>query len=159
MSTGSLGHGFGVACGIAHGLKLKRALPLVFCIIGDAECYEGSIWESALFAAHNRLNNLIVFLDRNYLGATDFTEDMCGLEPLEDKWEAFGWDTARIDGHDFDEIRTALGNYRGRVSSQPYMIICDTVKGKGIDMISNKPLWHSKTPTGAIAAEAMEELG
>jgi len=158
LTTGSLGHGLGVAAGMAHGLKLKRELPFVFCIIGDAECYEGSIWETAAFASHNRLNNLVVFLDRNCLGATDFTENACSLEDFEAKWDAFGWDTVRIDGHSFVELAQVLHNVKGRSSTQPLMIICDTIKGKGIEELTNAPLWHSKTPTGEQAKQAMEEL-
>jgi len=158
LTTGSLGHGLGVAAGMAHGLKLKRELPFVFCVIGDAECYEGSIWETAVFASHNRLNNLIVFLDRNCLGATDFTENMCALEDLEAKWDAFGWDTVRINGHSFVELAQVLRNVKGRPSTQPYMIICDTIKGKGIKELTNAPLWHSKTPTGDHAKELLEGI-
>jgi len=146
LSTGSLGHGLGVATGMAISLKLNRKLPLVFCILGDAECYEGSVWESALLAAHQHLNNLIAFVDRNYLGATDFTENACALEPLEDKWKAFGWDTARINGHDPTTLITTLGNYRARLSRKPRVIILDTVKGNGVDFLENAPLWHSRTP-------------
>jgi len=158
LSTGSLGHGLGVAAGMAMALKLNRALPLVFCIIGDAECYEGSIWESAAVAAHNRLNNLVVFLDRNQLGATDFTENMCALEPLTDKWTAFGWEVDRIDGHDILAIYKALGNYRGRCSTKPHIIICDTVKGHGLPMTENAPLWHSRAPVGDDLVAAEKEL-
>ncbi len=157
LSTGSLGHGLGVSCGMALGLKLKNELPLVFCILGDAECYEGSIWEAALVASHNNLNNLIVFLDRNCLGATDFTENMCALEPFEEKWLSFGWDTARINGHSFAELEIALRNIRGRKSNKPYIIICDTIKGNGIKELENSPFWHSRCPSPEHAAKILEE--
>lgn len=157
LSTGSLGLGLGVGCGMAYGLKLYRKLPLVWVLLGDAECYEGSIWESALFAAHNHLNNLVVIIDRNCLGATDFTENMCGLENLAAKWKAFGWDVHRIPGHDIGVLLDSFSAMRRRSTRNPTVFICDTTKGNGLDYM-NDPLWHSRTPSGELAKQAMEEL-
>lgn len=158
ITCGSLGHGFGIAAGMALAIKKDRELNLVFSILGDGECYEGSIWETAMFASHNRLNNLIAFVDRNYLCVTDFTENLIALEPMEDKWQSFGWDVLRIDGHDFEQILLACENIRSRRSERPLMIICDTIKGEGIDFISNVPLWHGIAPTGEDADKAKAAL-
>lgn len=148
ITSGSLGHGFGVAAGIALGAKMDNELYLTFTLIGDGECYEGSIWEAAMFASHNRLNNLIAIMDRNYLCVTDFTENLIELESLEDKWSSFGWKVNRIDGHSFESILGALDNIRSRRSSRPLLIIADTVKGEGIEHISNNPPWHGLAPIG-----------
>lgn len=158
ITCGSLGQGFGVAAGIALSAKMNRDIFLTYAILGDGECYEGSIWETAMFASHNKLNNLVVFVDRNYLCVTDFTENLVALEPMTDKWSSFGWDVKRIDGHDFNSIFTALENIRSRRSVKPLVIIADTVKGKGIDLISNVPLWHGSAPSGDEAVRAETEL-
>jgi transketolase len=154
ITSGSLGHGFGVAAGIALGARMDRELYLTFCLLGDGECYEGSIWETALFAAHNRLNNLVAIIDRNYLCVTDFTENLIALEPFEDKWKAFGWDVLRLDGHDHGRILEALADVRGRRSTRPLAVIADTVKGKGIESLCFDPLWHGVAPRGKTAREA-----
>ncbi len=151
ITSGSLGQGFGVASGIALGAKMNKDLYLVFALLGDGECYEGSVWETAMFASHNRLNNLIAIVDRNYMCATDFTEELLALEPLDDKWKSFGWDVCRINGHSFENILEALGNPRSRRSVKPLVIIADTVKGEGIECISNNPLCHGIAPKGKEA--------
>ena len=154
ITSGSLGHGLGIAAGIALGAKMNRELYLVFTLLGDGECYEGSIWEAAMFASHNRLNNLIAIIDRNYLCVTDFTENLIELEPLEDKWKAFGWNVLRIDGHSFESILGAMSSLRSRRDSKPLVIIADTVKGEGVECISNNPLWHGAAPEGKEAEVA-----
>lgn len=146
LTVGSLGQGFGVSAGIALALKMNREMPLVFSILGDGELYEGSIWETAMFASHNNLNNLIAIIDRNYICATGFTEETVGLEPLVDKWESFGWDVIRIDGHNFEDIFNSFDSIRSRISTKPLVIIADTIKGKGIEHISDQPLWHGVPP-------------
>lgn len=151
ITSGALGHGFGVAAGIALGARMNRELYLVFALLGDGECYEGSIWETAMFASHNNLNNLVAVIDRNYLCVTDFTENLIALEPLADKWASFGWDVKRINGHSFEDILNALTYVRSRRTSKPLVVIADTVKGEGIECISNIPLWHGMTPTGEKA--------
>lgn len=154
ISCGSLGHGFGIAAGVALGAKMNRELNLVFSILGDGECYEGSIWETAMFASHNNLNNLITFVDRNFLCVTDFTENLVALEPMEDKWQSFGWDVERIDGHSFEQILLSMSDIRSRRSSRPLVIIADTVKGQGVDFMSDVPLWHGIAPKGEDAENA-----
>lgn len=157
-SGGSLGIGFGVAAGIALGAKINRQDFLTFTLIGDGESMEGSIWEAAMFAGHHRLNNLVAFLDRNYLCKTGFTEEIVQLEPLEDKWRAFGWDTRRINGHEISEIMDALAYVRAFRGSKPLMIIADTVKGNGIDYMENQPLWHGTMPKGEKLELAYQQL-
>ncbi|MBF0362127.1 MAG: transketolase [Oligoflexia bacterium] len=158
ITSGSLGIGFGVAAGLALAHKLNRESNLVFCLIGDGECYEGSIWEAAMFASHNRLNNLITIIDRNHLCATDFTENIIALESLRDKWKSFNWDVVEIDGHDFNEIDLALKDVRCRKTQKPKIIIANTIKGKGCSFISNEPLWHGMAPKGELAKIAKKEL-
>jgi transketolase len=158
ITAGSLGQGFGTAAGIALGAKMNQELYLVFALLGDGECYEGSIWETAIFASHNRLNNLIAIIDRNYLCVTGFTEDIIALEPFEDKWISFGWEVARIDGHSIEEIIKVLNPLRSRKSSKPFVVIADTIKGYGVDFMCYKPLWHGIAPKGNDAKRAINEL-
>lgn len=158
ITSGSLGQGFGLAAGLALGARMNRELHLVFTMLGDGECYEGSIWETAMFASHNRLNNLVAILDRNYLCVTDFTENLVALEPFEDKWLAFGWDVLRIDGHDFHSLLEALSGLRSRRSHKPLIIIADTTKGEGIESIANIPLWHGAAPAGELAEICRTDL-
>lgn len=155
---GSLGIGIGMAAGLALGLKLNRSDANVFCLMGDAECYEGAVWEAMLFAAHNRLNNLVVIVDRNYLGCSDFTENMCGLEPFADKWRSCNWYVREVDGHSYEELLPALSDMRRKKSDRPVCIIADTVKGKGIEYLSNMPLRHGYMPVDAEADSAFKEL-
>lgn len=157
ITSGSLGHGFGVATGIALGAKMNRQLYMVFSLLGDAECYEGSIWEAAMFASHNRLNNLVAIVDRNHLGVTNFTENMVELEPFAEKWKSFGWNVININGHSFEEIFEALEGIRSRKSSSPLVIIADTIKGKGISFMCYEPLWHAVVPKGHDAVSAKNE--
>ena len=158
ITAGSLGHGFGIATGIALGAKMDRDLFLTFALLGDGECHEGSVWETAMFAAHNRLNNLVAIVDRNYMCATDFTENIVALEPIDAKWASFGWNVARINGNNMDEVMRSLQNLRSRRSSQPLVIISDTVKGAGVESISNVPLWHALAPQGKMVSVCNKAL-
>lgn len=157
-TAGALGHGLGLAAGIALRAKMDRKLYLTYTLLGDGELYEGSIWESMKFASHNNLNNLVGIIDRNYLCTTDFTENIVELEPLEEKITSFGWNCIRIDGHNLEELDKALSNLRARPSRKPTMIICDTVKGKGLEVMSYKPLCHGVPPKGEDAEIAKKEL-
>lgn len=154
LTSGSLGHGFGVAAGIALGAMMDKDLFMVFTLLGDGECYEGSIWETAMFAAHNNLNNLVAIVDRNYLCVTDFTENIVALEPMEDKWRACGWNVKRVNGHSIKDILDALAFVRSRRSNKPLVLIADTVKGEGIDCLTNDPIWHGQAPKGKDAEAA-----
>lgn len=158
MPSGSLGIGLGVSAGIAHALKLDGKTPLVFCMLGDGELHEGNVWESAMFASHYGLDNLVAIVDRNGLCCTDFTEHAMRLEPLEEKWEAFGWEARRIDGHDLADVTGSLRDVRDRRNGKPLAIIADTVKGKGVDFISSVPLMHGVALHGDDIGRARECL-
>lgn len=158
IPSGSLGIGLGVSAGVAHALKLDGKTPLVFCMLGDGELHEGNVWESAMYASNYGLNNLIAIVDRNGLCCTDFTEHSMRLEPLKEKWEAFGWEARRINGHDIEDILESLRDVRIRQSEKPLVIIADTVKGKGVDFISDVPLMHGAALRGDDIAKAKECL-
>ncbi len=158
ITAGSLGHGLGIAAGIALAARIDRKNYLVFTLLGDGECHEGSIWEAAMFAGHHRLNNLVAIIDRNWLCVTDFTENCVRLNPFDRKWEAFGWQVTSIDGHSFEDIFSALKGVRSRQRDSPLMIIANTVKGKGVSFMENEPLWHGAAPMGKQAEMAKGEL-
>jgi len=155
---GSLGHGLGVGAGLALACKIDKKEYMTVVLLGDGECYEGSVWEAAMFAGHHQLNNLVGIIDRNLICTIDFTENCLRLNPLESKWQAFGWDTITIDGHSFDEIFTAFKDVRIRKSTKPLMIIANTVKGKGISFLENNQMAHVIIPSGEELEKAREEL-
>ncbi|EME71560.1 transketolase [Paramagnetospirillum caucaseum] len=157
-TAGSLGLGFGSAAGLALANRMDRKNNLVVTLLGDGELYEGSIWETAMFVGHHQLNNLVTIVDRNYLCTTDFTENLIRLEPLADKWAAFGFAVERINGHDTDALMDVLGYARSRRSTKPLVIIADTVKGQGIECMANEPIWHGAAPTGAMVEKARADL-
>ena len=143
VSTGSLGHGLPVATGMAAALKKKRSPSRIYCVVGDGECGEGSIWEAALFAHQYRLGNLAVFVDRNRMSFDGFTEEYMALDPFADKWRAFGWDVVEIDGHDMGRIVDAIDGLPAVDSDRPTVIIGSTVKGHGVSFMENNPSWHA----------------
>lgn len=159
ITAGSLGCGFGIAAGLAMAFKKNRMGNIVYTLLGDGECYEGAIWETAAFVSHNRLNNLITIVDRNYLCATHFTEDELGIEPLAEKWRAFGFEVKEIDGHSFEQIMPLLQASHSHRNTRPLAIIADTVKGKGVKMLENQPLWHGMAVPPELLDEARKELG
>ena len=161
LLTGSLGHGLPMATGMALDAKLKKKSHLIFCLLGDGELHEGSNWEAMLFASHHNLNNLICIVDRNgqsTLGFHDpskegfdwnYRKDGPSLEPLEDKWKAFGFEVRIIqDGHNFDQIFEAFKGIRERKTTRPLCIISRTSKGRGTSITQNKRLWHYRVPAG-----------
>lgn len=158
FSGGSLGIGLGIGAGIAYSAKTSGKKWYTFVIVGDGECYEGSIWEAAMFAGHNQLKNLVVILDRNGMCCTDFTANLLNQEPFAAKWQSFGWDTFEVNGHDIGELIGVLENVRERGSARPLCIIANTIKGGGIDFISNKPLMHGIAPKGEDITKAFEAL-
>lgn len=158
ITSGSLGHGFGIAAGMALAAKMDKKDYLTFAMLGDGECYEGSIWETAMFASQYKLNNLIGIIDRNWQCATNFTEDSLRLEPLEDKWKSFGWYTKRIDGHSIKEILDSLKDVRIMKRDKPYMIIADTIKGKDSPYIEGKVLWHARAPKEEEGEKIRKEI-
>lgn len=140
-TTGSLGHGLGVACGMALAARHEGRPSRVFVILSEGEMYEGSTWESALFAPHHALDNVVLIIDRNRRIILGDTEDLVRLEPVAQKWEAFGWATAQADGHDFASLAKAFSRI-GRTRGRPLVVIADTVKGKGVSLMEHKPEWH-----------------
>lgn len=158
FAGGSLGIGLGVAVGMAYAAKMDRKNWLTFCLVGDAECYEGAIWEAAMLAGHHKLNNLITMLDRNRLGVTGFTEDLLRLAPLAGKWQAFGWETKEVDGHSVKELLKVLSNAREPKREKPLMIIANTTKGHGIDFMSDAPLYHGEAPKPKDVKRAYSQL-
>lgn len=159
-SGGSLGTGLSYAAGLASALRLRDLLsPRVICLLGDGESTEGQIWEAAMFAAHRKLDNLIAIVDYNKLMAKGRMTDMVGIEPLEDKWSAFGWQPISIDGHDVAEICGALHRaYYLEHKGKPVCIIAHTVKGRGVAECEFNSLWHTHAPGKEKAEEFLAEL-
>ena len=157
LSTGSLGHGIGVACGMAlaaHSLKKKYR---VYTIVGDGECNEGVIWETALTANQYALDNFTVIVDRNGLQAMGFCEELIQMEPMADKWRSFGWTVVDVeDGNNHDQLRRA---FHASANGKPKCIIARTVKGKGVSFMENNLLWHYRDPQGEFYDKAVAELG
>lgn len=152
-STGSLGHGFPFAVGIALGLKIREASNKVYVLVGDGECHEGTIWEAANVANNLRLGNLCVVVDWN--------ESAAQLMPLDDlpaKWRAFGWETLVINGHSDSEIRSAFESVQFGVGSSPTVIVAKTVKGKGVPMLEGHGRWHHRIPNDEEYMQIMEAL-
>lgn len=156
--SGSLGQGLGVALGMALTAKMDGMANRVFCVMGDGEQQEGSVWETAMAAAHYQVDNLCAIIDRNRLQIDGGTEEVMGIDPLKDKWIAFGWNALEIDGHDYSQIKTAL-DMADMTHGKPTVIIADTVMGKGVKSIENNNQWHGKVPTKEQLPEFLEELG
>lgn len=156
-STGSLGHGMSMAVGLALGARLQRKSWITYCIVGDGECNEGSIWEAAMSASHFKLTNLITIVDRNSLMIDGRTEDVMALEPFADKWRAFGFLVKEIDGHDFDELNDAISDAREKRQA-PVVIIAKTVKGKGVDYMENEVKWHYGSMNSELAQQARRSI-
>ncbi len=140
--SGSLGHGLPVSSGMALADKMDQNNRKTVVLMGDGECYEGSIWEAALFAAHHKLHNLCAIVDRNGLITHGSTEDINRLEPFKDKWVAFGWDVHVVDAHNFSELYSAWDYHFSKLSGQPTMVIAKSVKGKGVSFMENQAKWH-----------------
>lgn len=146
--NGSLGHGIGVACGMALGLKRKKSPNHLFVVTGDGEFCEGSMWEGVMFAAHHCLDNLTVIIDNNKLCMLDRCENILTIEPLDRRFEAFGWETKRVDGHDVSQLHEALLHLKHRgISGRPAVLVADTVKGKGVPELESDTLCHIRTLT------------
>jgi len=145
VSTGSLGHGLSIAVGLALAARLDKKNHRIFTVMGDGEVQEGSIWEGAMAAGQYKLGNLVGFIDRNSLSFDGPTEEYMKIEPLEDKWRAFGWNAITVDGHDMEQLVNAIDNLPPSESEIPTVIICKTVKGKGVSFMENSPGWHAGT--------------
>ncbi len=157
ISTGSLGHGLPVGCGMALAAKLDRKTNRVYVLLGDGECDEGSIWEAALFAAHHKLGNLTVIIDYNKIQSLGSVKEVLGLEPFADKWKSFGWSTLEVDGHSIEELLKAF-DVAIKTKDAPTCIIAHTVKGKGVSFMEHKLAWHYKSPSDDELAKAMQEI-
>lgn len=155
-STGSLGQGISIGCGVAIGLKLDKNPAKVVVYTGDGELQEGSCWEAFMQASHRNLDNLIVIIDRNRLQIDGDTEKVMGLDNLSAKLQAFGWETLEIDGHDFNQIYDAYN--KAKKSDKPFAIIANTIKGKGVSFMENQAGWHGKAPNDEEFNIAMNDL-
>jgi transketolase len=158
VSTGALGHGLAMACGMSLVGKRDAATYRVFVLLSDGECDEGSTWEAALFAPHHGLDNLIAVIDYNKIQSLGTVKEVLNLEPLAAKWEAFGWAVREIDGHDLGQIEDALIHVPFR-AGQPTCVVAHTVKGKGVSFMEDKLLWHYRAPDDAEIRAALAELG
>lgn len=157
QNTGALGHGLAFSVGAALAGRMDGASYKVYTLLGDGELAEGSNWESLLTAAHYRLDNLVAIVDRNTLQITGCTEDVCALEPLRDKFEAFGWAVRTVDGHDVTTLTEVL-RAAPFAAGQPSMVIARTVKGKGISFMENVAKWHHGVPSDLQYEQAQQEL-
>jgi transketolase len=158
-STGSLGQGMSVALGMALGLKLQKMSARVYALLGDGELQEGEVWEAAMAASHHKLDNFCALIDYNKLQSDNSNDAIMRLEPLADKWRAFGWEVAEIDGHDIPQILFQLRR-AGSTRHRPFVIIAHTIKGKGVPTMENIPAWHGSVKlTQAQAQEALTALG
>ncbi len=160
VSSGSLGQGLSIAVGIALANKLDGHKNTVFCIMGDGEQQEGSVWEAVMEASHYKLDNLVGIIDRNRLQIDGWVKDVMNVEPLEERYRSFGWEVIVCDGHDMPQIVDALQNAKKiPVAGKPTIVICNTVKGKGVSFMENVAGWHGKTPTYNEMVKALDELG
>lgn len=157
-ATGSLGHGLPLAAGIALAGRIQGRDYRVFALLSDGENNEGSVWEAAMFAAGQRLENLCAIIDYNKWQATDRSNDVLALAPLADKWRAFGWDAVELDGHDVEGLARIMQKVPNG-SGKPVAIIAHTVKGKGVSFMEDDNNWHYRAPTAAEVALARAELG
>ena len=157
MSAGSLGQGLSFSVGVALAGKLDSRGYRVYALLSDGECDEGQTWEAALSAAHFKLDNLTAIVDCNQIQLSGWTRDIMNLEPFTQKWQAFGWNTIDIDGHDFDQILVAFQEAK-KTKTKPTVIIAHTIKGKGVSFMENNVAFHGKAPTPEEAERALKEL-
>jgi transketolase len=158
VSTGSLGQGLSIANGIALGLRYDKVPARVYCMMGDGETQEGQVWEAAMSAGHYRLDNLCAFVDLNSLQIDGRCEDVMRIDPVGAKWQAFGWNTIEIDGHDMEAIVHALDEAEA-FKGKPTVILARTIKGKGVSVFEDKVEFHGATPNKEELAIALKELG
>ena len=157
VTSGSLGNGISLAAGIALAGKHRKKDYVTYCLLGDGECDEGLVWETAMAASHYALDNLVVVVDRNRLQSDGIGRDIMYLGDLAAKWRAFGWETIEVDGHDIGQLIDAL-SYRARPVNKPYAIIAHTIKGKGVSFMENNNEWHHKKLSLEQYSAAQEEL-
>jgi len=155
-TTGSEGHGFPAAIGMALARKIKKEAGKIYVIMGDGECQEGTTWESLLLAAHHKLDNLVIMVDWNGIQGSGFVKDILNIPHMDKVAEILGWYVSQIDGHAYDEILSALEQHE---TGKPRLIIANTVKGKGVSYMENQPPYHAKWPSPEEEKQAFEELG
>jgi len=156
IATGSLGQGLSVAHGIALAARLDKSDYKVYVLMGDGELQEGQVWEAAMSASKFNTNNLVAIVDFNKVAQDNTTKDLKDIEPLEDKWQSFGWDVQRIDGHDMDQVYKVLTLPLDE--TKPRVIIADTIKGKGVSFMEGKTSWHGVAPSDEDYEKALKEL-
>jgi transketolase len=157
FNTGSLGHGLSFANGIALGARMRGKGFRVYCLMGDGEIQEGSVWEAAMTAAHHKIDNVCAIVDANKVQENGPTQEIKNLEPLADKWSAFGWHVITIDGHDIQQVIKAYDSAQ-TIKNKPTVIIANTIKGKGVSFMEGKCAWHGKAPNQEQLAAALMEL-
>lgn len=158
MSTGSLGQGISAAVGMALAGKLDKKDYRVYSLLGDGELAEGQVWEAAMAAAHYKLNNLTAFVDHNGLQIDGKCTDVMNSDPVGEKFKAFGWNVIEIDGHNFEQIINAIEQAKN-VKDMPTVIVCETIKGKGVSFMENEAGWHGSAPTKEQCEQALREIG
>jgi transketolase len=158
FSTGSLGHGLAMGAGAALAARLQGSKRRVFVLVSDAECNEGALWESVMFAAHHRLSNLIAIIDLNGQQALGYTDDVLSLSSMPERWRAFGWDVHEVDGHDTVAITETISRL-DTLSGPPHVLVARTVFGKGVSYMESKIKWHYWPMSDAEYEQAMEETG
>lgn len=157
-ATGSLGHGLSIGIGMALARRIQKQDYRVFALLSDGECNEGSVWEAAMFAAGQCLDNVIAIIDFNRWQATGRSCEVMALEPLKEKWKSFGWSAYEIDGHNMNEVVDALSNFPDG-SGKPVAVIAHTVKGKGVSFMEDDNNWHYRIPNEREVIKARKELG
>jgi transketolase len=156
-TTGSLGHGLPTGIGMAMAKKLRNDSGKIYVLMSDAECQEGTTWESSLIANHHKLDNLVVIVDNNKKQTLGYTKDILSLEDLGKKFEAFNWEVRRINGHSFEELINAIS--KPGIPGKPLMIVADTIKGKGVKFMESDPSgWHNAIPSEEQQKEFLKEL-
>lgn len=158
VSTGSLGQGLSIAAGCACGLRLSGDDARVFAVLGDGECEEGQVWEAAMFAAHEKLGNLIAIIDNNGLQIDGRICDVCNPGDLGAKFTAFGWDVVEVDGHDVESLVETLSALKAAGGEKPHAVVAHTVKGKGVSFMEDQAGWHGKAPNAEQLEIALAEL-
>lgn len=158
FSAGSLGHGLSYASGLSYAHKLKKKNAKTFCLLGDAELNEGSIWEAAIFSAKQKLNNLIALVDNNKIGSSDFTKNYISEKCLAKSWRSLGWEVYDCNGHSFQDINKYIFKILNSKIKKPKVLILDTIKGSGVSFIENDPIWHVKGIDKKMYEEALKEI-
>lgn len=157
-STGSLGQGLSIACGMALGLRLDGNPASVFTLLGDGECQEGQVWEAAMYAAHQGLDGMVAIVDHNGLQIDGAVTEVCSPESIAEKFRAFGWDVHEVDGHDVAALMKVLADAKAAHTGRPQAVIAETVKGKGVSFMEGNAGWHGKAPDAEQTASALAEI-